>query len=37
MHILFVGGRTYYDHAQEFRGAVGWQVDPNTMTITRLP
>jgi hypothetical protein len=36
-HPLLVGGRTYYDHAQEFRGAVGWQVDPNTMTITRLP
>jgi hypothetical protein len=35
-HPLLVGGRTYYDHAQEFRGAVGWQVDPNTMTITRL-
>jgi hypothetical protein len=32
-----VSGRTYYDHAQEFRGAVGWQVDPNTMKITRLP
>jgi hypothetical protein len=36
-HPLLVDGRTYYDHAQEFRGAVGWQVDPNTMTITRLP
>jgi hypothetical protein len=36
-HPLFVGGRTYYDYAQEFRGAVGWRVDPNTMTITRLP
>jgi hypothetical protein len=36
-HPLLVGGRTYYDHAQEFRGAVGWQVDPNTMAITRLP
>jgi hypothetical protein len=36
-HPLLVGGRTYYDHAQEFRGAVGWQVDPNTMTVTRLP
>jgi hypothetical protein len=36
-HPLLVGGRTYYDHAPEFRGAVGWQVDPNTITITRLP
>jgi hypothetical protein len=36
-HPLLVGGRTYYDHAQEFQGAVGWLVDPNTMTITRLP
>jgi hypothetical protein len=36
-HPLLVGGRTYYEHAQEFRGAVGWRVDPNTMTITRLP
>jgi hypothetical protein len=36
-HPLLIGGRTYYDHAQEFRGAVGWRVDPNTMTITRLP
>jgi hypothetical protein len=37
VHPLIVGGRTYYDHAQEFRGAVGWEVDPNTMAITRLP
>jgi len=36
-HPLLVDGRTYYDHAQEFRGAVGWQVDPDTMTIIRLP
>jgi hypothetical protein len=36
-HPLLVGGRIYYDHAQEFRGAVGWRVDPNTTTITRLP
>jgi hypothetical protein len=36
-HPLLVGARTYYDHAQEFRGAVGWQVDPISMTITRLP
>jgi hypothetical protein len=36
-HPLLVNGRTYYDDAEEFRGAVGWQVDPNTMAITRLP
>jgi hypothetical protein len=36
-HPLLVGGRTYYDLAGEFRGAVGWQIDPATMTITRLP
>lgn len=34
---LLVGGRTYYDHGHEFQGAVGWLVDPKTMTITRLP
>ncbi len=37
VHPLLVDGRTYYDHAQEFQGAVGWQVDPNTMSLTRLP
>jgi hypothetical protein len=36
-HPLLVAGRSYYDHAQEFQGAAGWQVDPDTMTITRLP
>lgn len=35
VHPLLVGGRTYYDHAHEFRGAAGWQVDPKT--IIRLP
>jgi hypothetical protein len=36
-HPILVDGRTYYEHAQEFRGAAGWQIDPDTMAITRLP
>jgi hypothetical protein len=35
-HPLFVGERTYYDHAQEFRGLSGGGWIPTT-TITRLP
>ena len=36
-HPLLVGGRIYYNHAQEFRAAVGRRIDPNTMTTIRLP